>query len=68
MTQYYNLPEYAAKDLVTTVERALAEDIGSGDITAQLIPASQIAERNSHYARERYRLRSGLGRRSISPS
>lgn len=44
MTQYYNLPEYAAKDLVTTVERALAEDIGSGDITAQLIPASQIAD------------------------
>ena len=43
MTQNYNLPEYATKDLVTTVERALAEDIGSGDITAQLIPASQIA-------------------------
>ncbi len=43
MTQYSNLPEYAAKDLVTTVERALAEDIGSGDITAQLIPMNQLA-------------------------
>ncbi|MEH6910998.1 MAG: carboxylating nicotinate-nucleotide diphosphorylase [Oceanicoccus sp.] len=43
MTQYRKLPEYAAKDLVTTVERALNEDIGSGDITAQLIPESQLA-------------------------
>jgi nicotinate-nucleotide pyrophosphorylase (carboxylating) len=43
MTLYNNLPEYAAKDLATTVERALAEDIGSGDITAQLIPVNQLA-------------------------
>ncbi|MEH6558992.1 MAG: carboxylating nicotinate-nucleotide diphosphorylase [Oceanicoccus sp.] len=43
MTRHDKLPEYAAKDLVTTVERALAEDIGSGDITAQLIPADQLA-------------------------
>ncbi|ARN73023.1 carboxylating nicotinate-nucleotide diphosphorylase [Oceanicoccus sagamiensis] len=37
------LPEYAAKDLELTVSRALEEDIGDGDITAQLIPAGQTA-------------------------
>lgn len=37
------LPEYAAKDLELTVTRALEEDIGDGDITAQLIPAEQTA-------------------------
>jgi nicotinate-nucleotide pyrophosphorylase (carboxylating) len=37
------LPKYAAQDLETTVKQALAEDIGSGDITAQLIPAEQTA-------------------------
>ena len=31
----YELP----KDLIETVSRAIAEDVGSGDITAQLIPA-----------------------------
>ena len=30
-------------DIQESVKRALAEDIGSGDITAQLIPADQIA-------------------------
>lgn len=35
------LPEYASQDLATTVSRALQEDIGQGDITAQLIPAEQ---------------------------
>ncbi len=37
------LPEYATKDLELTVTRALEEDIGDGDITAQLIPAEQTA-------------------------
>ena len=37
------LPEYAAKDLELTVTRALEEDIGDGDITAQLISAEQTA-------------------------
>ncbi len=37
------LPEYAAKDLELTVTRALEEDIGEGDITAQLIPVEQTA-------------------------
>ena len=37
------LPEYAAKDLKLTVTRALEEDIGDGDITAQLIPVEQTA-------------------------
>jgi nicotinate-nucleotide pyrophosphorylase (carboxylating) len=37
------LPEYALKDLATTVQHALAEDIGDGDITAQLIPADEQA-------------------------
>jgi len=30
-------------DLASTVRRALSEDIGSGDITAELLPAGQIA-------------------------
>lgn len=30
-------------DLQTAVERALAEDVGAGDVTAQLVPAEQIA-------------------------
>jgi len=33
-----------AQDITKSVSAALAEDIGSGDITAQLIPAEQIAE------------------------
>ncbi len=36
------LPHYVT-DLVACVEHALAEDIGSGDVTARLVPASQIA-------------------------
>ncbi len=38
------LPDYAKKDLEITVSRALQEDIGSGDITAQLIPTGQQAK------------------------
>ncbi|MFA7553676.1 MAG: carboxylating nicotinate-nucleotide diphosphorylase [Spongiibacteraceae bacterium] len=37
------LPNYALQDLETTIKQALTEDIGSGDITAQLIPAEQTA-------------------------
>ncbi|MGK0499670.1 MAG: nicotinate-nucleotide pyrophosphorylase (carboxylating) [Oceanicoccus sp.] len=37
------LPTYANQDLSISVERALQEDVGSGDITAQLIPAEQTA-------------------------
>lgn len=37
------LPTYASQDLEITVTRALEEDIGSGDITAQLIPADEAA-------------------------
>ena len=37
------LPEYASKDLTSTVKHALEEDIGSGDITAELIPESETA-------------------------
>lgn len=33
-----SLPDYAQQDLNLTVQRALDEDIGSGDITARLIP------------------------------
>jgi nicotinate-nucleotide pyrophosphorylase (carboxylating) len=39
-----NLPVYASQDLALTVSRALEEDIGSGDITAKLIPAAQTAK------------------------
>lgn len=39
----HNLPSLA-QDIAKSVSIALAEDIGSGDITAQLIPAGQIAE------------------------
>jgi nicotinate-nucleotide pyrophosphorylase (carboxylating) len=47
MTPLYskNLPTLA-KDITQSVSLALAEDIGDGDITAQLIPADQIAEAN----------------------
>lgn len=37
------LPAYARSDLVETVAHALREDIGSGDITAQLIPETVSA-------------------------
>ncbi len=37
------LPHYAQQDLTVTVQRALQEDIGDGDITARLIPADQSA-------------------------
>jgi nicotinate-nucleotide pyrophosphorylase (carboxylating) len=37
------LPDYVANDLEATVRKALHEDIGTGDITAQLIPESNIA-------------------------
>ena len=40
-----NLPQLA-DDIIQSVAFALAEDIGSGDITAQLIPTDQIAEAN----------------------
>lgn len=33
----------SAEDIAATVERALAEDIGSGDVTARLIPESALA-------------------------
>ncbi len=36
-------PQYWKTDLALTVQRALEEDIGSGDITAALIPADQQA-------------------------
>jgi nicotinate-nucleotide pyrophosphorylase (carboxylating) len=39
----HNLPSLA-QDIAKSVSLALAEDIGSGDITAQLIPLDQIAE------------------------
>lgn len=38
-----NLPTLG-EDIIKTVSLALAEDIGSGDITAQLIPADEQAE------------------------
>ncbi|WP_019531235.1 carboxylating nicotinate-nucleotide diphosphorylase [Dasania marina] len=38
-----SLPHYAQHDLTSTVRHALAEDIGDGDITAQLIPAAEQA-------------------------
>ena len=37
------LPSYALNDLSITVKRALEEDIGDGDITARLIPATEQA-------------------------
>lgn len=40
-----NLPDLA-EDIAKSVAIALAEDIGSGDITAQLIPVEQTAEAN----------------------
>ncbi|CAA0114747.1 Nicotinate-nucleotide pyrophosphorylase [carboxylating] [BD1-7 clade bacterium] len=36
------LPESWRPDMITSVQQALAEDIGDGDITAELIPATQI--------------------------
>lgn len=43
MTAFDQLPEYARPDLADTVARALREDIGSGDITAMLIPDAEQA-------------------------
>jgi nicotinate-nucleotide pyrophosphorylase (carboxylating) len=40
-----NLPTLG-QDIAKSVSLALAEDIGTGDITAQLIPTGQIAEAN----------------------
>ena len=42
MTQY-QLPEATAADIPATVARALQEDIGTGDITAMLIPTDKQA-------------------------
>lgn len=42
MTQY-QLPEATAENIPATVARALQEDIGTGDITAMLIPADKQA-------------------------
>jgi len=39
----YPLPQETAADIPATVARALSEDIGSGDITARLIPADKQA-------------------------
>ena len=39
----YPLPQETAADVPATVARALSEDIGSGDITARLIPADKQA-------------------------
>ncbi len=44
------MPELPA-DLAQSIQTALAEDIGSGDITAALIPAGQTLDR---YLRENY--------------
>lgn len=38
-----SLPKFIAKDIPKCVARALTEDIGSGDISAQLIDANQLA-------------------------
>ncbi|WP_207063763.1 carboxylating nicotinate-nucleotide diphosphorylase [Motiliproteus sp. SC1-56] len=39
-----SVPAHLKTDLELTVQRALQEDVGSGDITAALIPASQKAK------------------------
>ena len=39
-----SVPAHLKVDLEITVKRALEEDIGSGDITAALIPAEQQAK------------------------
>ncbi|MEH6652279.1 MAG: carboxylating nicotinate-nucleotide diphosphorylase [Motiliproteus sp.] len=39
-----SVPEHLKTDLEITVSRALEEDVGSGDITAALIPAGQQAK------------------------
>ncbi|MDI3259572.1 MAG: carboxylating nicotinate-nucleotide diphosphorylase [Sinobacteraceae bacterium] len=46
-----NTPAAVPGDLRATVERALAEDLGPGDVTAQLVPASQHV-RAALFARE----------------
>lgn len=38
------LDQILQQDIITSVQRALAEDIGSGDITAQLIPEDSASE------------------------
>ena len=38
-----SLPKFIAEDIPKCVARALTEDIGSGDISAQLIDANQLA-------------------------
>jgi nicotinate-nucleotide pyrophosphorylase (carboxylating) len=38
-----------SRDIETRVRAALAEDIGSGDITARLIPAEQLAEERDYW-------------------
>ena len=40
----FNLPQYVLDDIPSCVARALEEDIGSGDITAQLIDPSKYAK------------------------
>lgn len=44
MTRFHKIdPATLSTDLINAVTRALEEDIGTGDITAQLIPADQLA-------------------------
>lgn len=43
MTYNNAIPDYVLQDLHATVAQALREDIGDGDITAQLIPADEQA-------------------------
>ena len=57
-----------ANEIEANVRRALAEDIGSGDITAQLIPAERLAHAKVITRESASHLRHGLGRCGIPPT
>ncbi len=54
-------------DLVQTVARAIEEDVGTGDLTAALVPADRARTRHGDHARARGRLRTALVRRGVPP-
>ena len=55
-------------DIDASVARALAEDIGDGDITAELIPRRAHRERGDRDPRSRCGVRHSLGRGGVPAS
>ena len=52
-------------NLAQQVTIALVEDIGSGDVTAELVPADQRVTGKGHFPGARHPLRPPLGHRGL---